>query len=68
MKYTCFVENEHGEMVAFGVAAPSIANALKKSGGKLFPFGAFRVLKACRKMIRLTCSWLRSGRICREAG
>lgn len=49
MKYTCLVQNEHGEIVAFGVAAPSIANALKKSGGKLFPFGAFRVLKACRK-------------------
>lgn len=46
--YTCFIENEQGEMVAFGIAAPSIDDAFKKSNGKLFPFGAFRVLHAMK--------------------
>ncbi|MDO4568397.1 MAG: hypothetical protein Q4B99_05485, partial [Clostridia bacterium] len=46
--YTCFVENAAGELVAFGVAAPSIDMAFKKSNGRLFPFGAFRVLHAMR--------------------
>lgn len=36
---TCFVMNEKEEMIGMGVAAPSIASALKKSDGKYFPFG-----------------------------
>lgn len=36
---TCFVMNEKNEMIAMGVAAPSIADALKKHDGKYFPFG-----------------------------
>ena len=36
---TCFVMNEHEEMIGMGVAAPSIASALKKHDGKYFPFG-----------------------------
>lgn len=46
--YTCFVENENNELVAFGLTAPSMADALKKSRGRLFPFGAFRVLRALK--------------------
>ncbi len=46
--YTCFVLDENKKLVAFGVAAPSLANAMKKSSGKLFPFGAFRVLRALK--------------------
>ena len=48
LDYTSFVENEQGELVAFGVTAPSLANAFKKTNGRLFPTGAFRVLHALR--------------------
>ena len=48
-RFTYFIMNEKEEMVAFGVSAPSLENALKKSNGRLFPFGAFRVLHALRK-------------------
>lgn len=42
----CFIENEEGELVAAGVTMPSIADALKKCGGKLFPTGWFHLLRA----------------------
>ena len=46
---TCFVMNEQNELVAFGVSAPSIAEAMKKSRGRLFPTGWAQVLHAFRK-------------------
>lgn len=48
-KLACFVMNEQNELVAFGVSAPSIAEALKKSRGRLLPTGWVRVLHAFRK-------------------
>ena len=48
-KLTCFVLNEQDELVAFGVSAPSIAEALKKSRGRLLPTGWVHVLHAFRK-------------------
>ncbi len=45
-KYTCFVMDENDNMVAFGVSAPSVAEAMKKSRGRLFPTGWVHVLKA----------------------
>lgn len=47
--YVCFVEDEQGELVAFGISAPSLADAFKKSRGRLFPFGWVGVLKAMRR-------------------
>lgn len=47
--YACFVMDEEENMVAFGVSAPSMAEAIKKSNGKLFPFGFIGVLKALNK-------------------
>ena len=44
----CFVADEQDNLVAFGVAAPSMADALKKSNGRLFPFGFIGVLKALK--------------------
>ena len=44
----CFVMDEHDELAGFGLSAPSIAGALKKSGGRLFPLGWLRVLRALR--------------------
>ena len=45
-KLTCFVMDKNNELVAFGVAAPSIANALQHSRGRMLPFGWFRLLRA----------------------
>ena len=47
--YGTVVMNEQNELVAFGVSAPSIAEAMKKSRGRLFPTGWVRVLHAFRK-------------------
>lgn len=44
----CFIENEKGELVAAGVTMPSIVKALRKSKGRLFPFGWFHLLKALK--------------------
>ena len=46
LKYVCTVKDKNDDIVAFALLVPSIAAALKKSGGKLFPFGIFRMLKA----------------------
>lgn len=46
LKYVSLVENEDGELVAFGITMPSIAKALQKSRGKLFPFGWWYLLKS----------------------
>ena len=45
----CFVMDEEENLVAFGVSAPSIANALRKSNGKMLPFGFARLLYALKK-------------------
>ena len=47
--YICFVEDNQGELVAFGISAPSLADAFKKSRGRLFPTGWVGVLKALHK-------------------
>ena len=46
---TCFVMDEQDHMVAFGVGAPSLAEALRKHRGRLFPTGWVDVLRAFRK-------------------
>ena len=48
LDYICSVKNKEGKIIGFGILVPSIAKALKKSNGKLFPFGIFRMLKALR--------------------
>ncbi|MDR1726121.1 MAG: N-acetyltransferase [Bacteroidales bacterium] len=42
----CFVVDENDNVVAFGVSMPSLCKALRKSKGRLFPFGWFYLLKA----------------------
>ena len=44
----CFVTDDQDNLVAFGVSAPSMAEALKKSRGRLFPLGWIGVLKALK--------------------
>ena len=46
LKYVSVLENENGELVGFGISMPSIARALQKSRGKLFPFGWWHLLKS----------------------
>ena len=48
LKYICTVKDKAGAIIGFAVLVPSIAKALKKSNGKLFPFGIFRMLKALK--------------------
>ena len=46
LDYICSIRNSEGNIVGFGALIPSIAKALKKSDGKIFPFGIFRMLRA----------------------
>ena len=46
LKYICSIKDKNGKIVGFAVMVPSIAKALKKSNGRMFPFGIFRLLKA----------------------
>ena len=46
LRYLSMVENEKGELVAFGITMPSIVRALQKNRGKLFPFGWWPLLKS----------------------
>ena len=48
LKYLCAVKDSSGKIVSFAIMVPSIAKALKKSNGKLFPFGIIRLLKALK--------------------
>ena len=44
-KMLSFVENENGELIAAGISIPSLAHALQKSRGEIFPFGWWHLLK-----------------------
>ena len=48
-RLVCFVENEAGELVAFGISAPSMASAIKKHNGHMFPLGFIDILKSLMK-------------------
>lgn len=46
--FVTLVVNEKEELVGVGLGMPDIAPALRKSGGKLFPFGWFHLLRALK--------------------
>ncbi len=46
LNYVSLVENDKDEIVAFGITMPSIARALQRSRGKLFPFGWWFLAKS----------------------
>ena len=48
LDYICSVKDTEGKILGFVVMVPSIAKALKKSDGRLFPFGIFRLLRALK--------------------
>ncbi|MBR2674952.1 MAG: hypothetical protein IKE52_05800 [Mogibacterium sp.] len=45
----CLIVDDNDELMGFGVGAPSMAEAMKKSRGRLFPFGWTGVLKSLKK-------------------
>lgn len=46
--FVTLVVNENEELVGVGLGMPDIAPALRKSGGKLFPFGWYHLIKALK--------------------
>ena len=46
MRMVTVVEDANNEIVAVGISMPSIARALQKAKGKLFPFGWYHLAKA----------------------
>ncbi len=48
-RYFSLLVNEKDEVVGMAVMLPSLCEAIKKSDGRLFPFGFIRVLKAIKK-------------------
>ena len=46
LDYLCSIKDSSGKIVGFGVLIPSIAKALKKSNGKMYPFGFLRLYQA----------------------
>ncbi len=46
--FVTLVVNEKDEIVGVGLGMPDISNALRKCGGKLFPFGWYHILKALK--------------------
>ena len=46
MKMLTFVENEQGELVGAALTMPSIASALQKCNGEIFPIGWWHILKS----------------------
>ena len=48
-RLVCFIENEENELVAVGITAPSMAAAIKKNNGHMFPFGFIDILKSLMK-------------------
>ncbi len=46
--YVNFIIDEREELIAFGIAMPSLSRALQKSRGRLFPFGFIHLLLALK--------------------
>ncbi|MDD3191652.1 MAG: GNAT family N-acetyltransferase [Bacilli bacterium] len=48
LDYVFVIGDKEGKVIGFGLMLPSIAMALKKSNGHLFPFGLLRMLHALK--------------------
>ena len=46
MDMLTFIEDQNGELIAAGITIPSMAEALQKCNGELFPFGWYHLLKS----------------------
>jgi len=49
LDFDCVVVDGDNKPVGFSFCVPSLAGAVKKSGGRLFPFGFVRILHALKK-------------------
>jgi len=49
LDFVSVILDENGKVVAFGISLPSLAKALQKAGGRLFPFGFLHILRAMKK-------------------
>ena len=47
--YVRIILDENNKVAAFGIAMPSLSKAMRKSGGRLFPFGFMHILRALKK-------------------
>lgn len=48
-EYSSFVLDKENKLAGFALVLPSLSLASRKSGGKLFPFGFIRLLRAIKK-------------------
>lgn len=48
LEYVFIVVDAHDTVIGFGIMVPSLAKAVKRSNGRLFPCGLFRILHALR--------------------
>ena len=48
LKMLPMVEDDKGNLIACSITMPNIARALQKSGGRLFPFGWYHLLRALK--------------------
>ena len=49
LRYISLIVDREGKLAAFGIIAPSLADAMKKCQGHLFPSGWYHLLKAIHK-------------------
>lgn len=52
-KFIKVVEVNGGTLVGFAIGMPDVSNGIRKAGGKLFPFGIFKILSDSRKSKKL---------------
>ena len=45
-EYVKLLVDENKELIGFGLGMPSLSKAVKKSGGRLFPFGWYHIMRA----------------------
>lgn len=48
LEYVFIVVDKQKSVIGFGIMVPSLADAVKRSNGRLFPFGLLRIMQALR--------------------
>ena len=52
-EFAKFIVDENDKLIAFGLAAPSLAEAFKKSRGRMLPLGWYHLLRAVKNPMEL---------------
>ena len=58
LELVTLIADERGELVAFGVALPSLSRAMQKARGRMFPLGACHLLRALNSKKAEICDLL----------